>query len=66
MIYSITENFIIRDLEPGDIPEIVAGERAQGWDATPDKYEARVPPRRQWRMVEGQALGEAAAMGLTT
>ncbi len=30
MIYSTTENLIIRDLEPGDIPEIVAGECARG------------------------------------
>lgn len=63
MIYSSTENLIIRDLTPEDIPELVAGERAQGWNATPDKYEARLRDRAAGKCIALAAVYEGHAVG---
>ena len=53
----------IRDLETGDIPVIVEGEIAQGWDASAEKYEMRLRHRTEMNAVVmaaeycGQAVG---------
>lgn len=63
MVYSSTEHLIIRDLTTDDIPEIVAGERAQGWNATPDKYEMRLRDQAAGKCVALVAEVDGHAVG---
>jgi len=63
MIYSSMENLVIRDLEPGDIPELVAGELAQGWDSTPDKFEMRLRDQAEGKGIALVAVYEGQAVG---
>ncbi len=63
MIYYEDNEIKIRDLAPEDIPVIVAGEIAQGWNASADKYEMRLRHRKEMGSValvaeyHGQAAG---------
>lgn len=53
MVYYQDDELVIRNLEKEDIGPIVAGEIAQGWHATPAKYEMRL---------RDQAAGKCAAL----
>ena len=54
---------VIRSLTRADAEALVAGERAQGWSATMDKYETRLLDEREGRAVtllaelKGEAVG---------
>ena len=58
MIYLERENLVVRDLCESDVDAIVAGERAQGWHATRDKYEMRLRDAS-----EGRCIALCAAYG---
>jgi len=53
MIYAEYPGLIIRDLQESDIAPLVAGEIAQGWHASDEKYKIRL---------RDQALGHAVAL----
>lgn len=63
MVYYEDSEVKIRDLEVEDIPVIVAGEIAQGWNASADKYETRLRHREEMGATplvaeyQGQAVG---------
>ena len=53
MVYYAEGPLVIRDLQPGDGEKLAAGEMAQGWQDTREKYNARL---------RDQAAGKAVAM----
>ena len=53
MVYYAEGPLVIRDLQPGDGEKQAAGEMAQGWQDTREKYNARL---------RDQAAGKAVAM----
>lgn len=55
MIYYQNDTLIIRDFQESDVEPITAGEVAQGWHATADKYVMRLRHQR-----EGKAIALAA------
>lgn len=63
MIYYEKDGLCIRDLEPADIPQIVAGEREQGWNATAEKYEMRLRHRTEYRAIALAAVQNGSAVG---
>lgn len=63
MEYYNDGKIIIRDMEERDIADIVAGELAQGWNASRDKYEARLRDSREGRSVAFAAEYEGEKAG---
>ncbi|MBR5445053.1 MAG: GNAT family N-acetyltransferase [Clostridia bacterium] len=63
MIYFEKDNLCIRDLEPADIPQIVAGEIRQGWHATAEKYEMRLRHRTEYHAIALAAVLNGSAVG---
>lgn len=63
MIYYNERGILIRDLETGDVEPIVQEERAQGWQASADKYEARLQDRKEGRCVALAAEYEGSIAG---
>ena len=51
MIYYQDDDILVRDLERADADIIAAGEVAQGWNATPEKYLLRLKDREAGRAV---------------
>ena len=51
MIYYRDDDILVRDLERADADIIAAGEVAQGWNATPEKYLTRLKDREAGRAV---------------
>ena len=63
MIYARRDGVVIRDLEPGDPAQLAAAERAQGWQATEDKYLDRLRDRDAGRCVALAAELDGAPVG---
>ena len=64
MIYYENGPLMIRDLEEGDIPQIVQGEIEQGWvNASAEKYEMRLRHRTELKAVVLAAVYDGAAVG---
>lgn len=49
MVYYQYGDILVRDMQTEDAEGFAAAERAQGWDATPDKFLMRLEHRRQGR-----------------
>lgn len=49
MGYDIDKKIVIRKMQPEDVPQIVEGETAQGWQVTADKYETRLQHQSEGR-----------------
>lgn len=63
MIHYSDENLTIRDMEPADVAPLVAGERAQGWNASPEKNERRLRDRDAGRCAALVAVWRGAPVG---
>lgn len=63
MVYLSEENCIIRNLETGDIQEIVREEIAQGWNASEEKFLTRLKDQEEGRSVALVAEYHGAPVG---
>lgn len=63
MIYYKDDDCIIRNLEIGDIHEIVKEEIAQGWDASDDKYLKRLKDQEEGKCISLVAIYKGKAVG---
>lgn len=62
-MYFAEGDLLIRDLQPEDIAAIVAGEIAQGWHATAEKYEMRLQDRETGRCIALAAIWHGEPVG---
>ncbi len=63
MIYDASDSLLIRDMEERDAKAIADGERAQGWNATEEKYLLRLRDRAEGKCISLVAESGGAAIG---
>lgn len=63
MVYLEREYIVVRDLCEADVEPIVAGEIAQGWHATRDKYDMRLRDAAEGRCIALCAVFEGNPAG---